>query len=171
MKQCLRKADGTKPIRTKKYKQGNTYLDVGNIVSSDLDVDDAAGRLAHDRAAVLQADDLAVVTDVALDLARERRACGRDEGGVSHEAAPGRDGSVVVLLGEGGVGQRADGRIVHGSGRHGCRDADEILGADEEGHGVVLGGDELDIESARYIRSRKGHEGRGGESEEEELQG
>ncbi len=68
----------------KKYKQGNTYLDVGNIVGSDLDVDDAAGRLAHDRAAVLETDDLAVVTNVALDLARERRACGRDEGGVAH---------------------------------------------------------------------------------------
>ena len=92
------------PIRTKKQAK-NTYLDVGNIVGSDLDVDDAAGRLAHDRATVLQADDLAVVTDVALDLARKSRAGGRDEGGVAHEAAPRPDGSIVVLLGECGVGQ------------------------------------------------------------------
>ena len=59
-----------------------THLDVGKVIGADLDVDDAAGCLAHDRVTVLQADDLTAVADEALDLARESGAGGRGEGGL-----------------------------------------------------------------------------------------
>jgi len=143
------------------------HLDVGEVVGADLDVDDAAGRLAHDGASVLQADDRAMVADEAFDLPGERRASGRDEGGAgAHQAAPGRDGGVVVFRRERGVDQRADDDVVRGGGRHGRRNAHELLGADDEGRGVVFGDDELDAGGGRGDRGRQGHEGSRGEGEE-----
>jgi len=154
-------------------------LDVGEVVGADLDVDDAAGRLAHDCASVLQADDRAVVADKALDLPGERRASGCDKRGAgAHQTAPGRNGGVVVFLRERGVEQRADGGVVRGGGRHGRRHADELLGADEEGRRVVFGDDELDVRCGggdrgcgRGDRGRQGHEGSRGKGEEGQLGG
>lgn len=122
------KDSGRETVKKENNDPSPPHLDVGEVVGADLDVDDAAGRLAHDGASVLQADDRAVVADEALDLPGERRASGRDEGGAgAHQAAPGRDGGVVVLLGERGVEQRADGGVVRGGGRHGRRHADELV--------------------------------------------
>ena len=157
-------------VETKRIKK-NTHLDIGDVVGSDFDVHDAAGLLAHDCAAVLQADDRAVVADEAFDLPGESRAGGRDEGGtVAHQTAPRRDGGVVVFLRERGVEQRADGGVVRGGGRHGRRHADELVGTDEEGRRVVLGDDELHVGRGRDERGGQGHEGRG-ENEEGELDG
>ena len=151
-------------------KKETSHLDVGQVVGPDLDVDDATGRLAHDRAAVLETDDRAVVADEALDLPGESRAGGRDEGGAgAHQAAPRRDGCVVVLFRERGVEQRADGGVVRGGGRHGRRDAHELFRADKEGRRVVLGDDELDVGGGRGDRGGQGHEGCHGEGEEGEL--
>ena len=148
-------------------KEKSTHLDVGEVVGPDLDVDDATGRLAHDRAAVLETDDRAVVADEALDLPGESRAGGRDEGGAgAHQATPRRDGCVVVLFRERGVEQRADGGVVRGGGRHGRRDAHKLFRADKEGRHVVLGDDELDVGGGRGDRGGQGHEGCRGEGED-----
>ena len=173
----LRKRGGGLPRETmretacvQKNKQQNTCLDVGNVVGSDLDVYDATGLFAHYRAAILQASNLAVVTDEALDFTRECGPSRRAECGiVAHQAAPRLDGGVVVLLRERGIEQRADGGVARGGGRHGRRDTHELFRADKEGQRVVLGDDELDVGGGRDERGRKGHEGGGGEDEGGEL--
>lgn len=125
--------------------------------------------MADDRAAVLQSDDLAVTADEALELAREGRARGRDEGSfTAYHATPRFDGGVIVLLRECSVEQRADGGVVRRGGRQGRRDAGELFRTDEEGLRIVLVDDEIDVFRAGDERGRESQE-RCREDEGEEL--
>ena len=116
----MRKIHAAAERESTRHAQNSTYLDVGDVVGADLDVDDAAGLLAHDGASVLQTDDRATVADKALDHAGELRAGGGGERCVAGRQAPPRsDCGFVVRFGESNVEQRTDGGIARTGGRQG----------------------------------------------------